>query len=115
MPRLAYAIARNRFQIALASATLRTQAPAIENLSNRISNWWQDVGRIGELLRESILRAAPKQRTSHSKKRMRASNKGLKNKKDIVPCRSCGRSKLSAHICPHCYKDIRTTMKSLTS
>ncbi|KAJ1667582.1 hypothetical protein IW140_002162 [Coemansia sp. RSA 1813] len=63
------------------------------------------------LLGEAILRAVPKQRTSHSKKRMRMSNKGLKNRNDIVPCTGCGSPKLISQICPTCYKDIKRTLK----
>ncbi|KAK9763086.1 hypothetical protein K7432_010565 [Basidiobolus ranarum] len=61
---------------------------------------------IGDLL-GSILWAVPKKKTSHSKKRMRASNKALKNITNIMRCHSCGRPKLMHHICKYCYKDIR--------
>ncbi|KAJ1680413.1 hypothetical protein EV182_000068 [Spiromyces aspiralis] len=87
------------------------------NLREKLADWWAGLNRgavdIAEVLRESILWAAPKQRTSHSKKRMRASNKALKNRKDIVPCPGCGRPKLMAHVCQHCYKDLRRTMKNI--
>ncbi|ORX68548.1 hypothetical protein DL89DRAFT_209552, partial [Linderina pennispora] len=60
---------------------------------------------------EMILRAVPKQRTSHSKKRKRMATKGLKNRKDLVPCRGCGRPKAVAQICLNCYHDIKRTLK----
>ncbi|KAJ2559575.1 hypothetical protein EV175_000258 [Coemansia sp. RSA 1933] len=70
---------------------------------------------LGDILGQAILRAVPKQRTSHSKKRMRMSNKGLKNRNDIVPCTGCGRPKLIAQLCPTCYRDIKRTLKQLKS
>ncbi|KAJ1950629.1 hypothetical protein FBU59_000587 [Linderina macrospora] len=71
------------------------------------------LGLLGELLGEMILRAVPKQRTSHSKKRKRMATKGLKDRKDLVPCRGCGRPKLAAQICLNCYHDIKRTLKDM--
>ncbi|KAJ2401292.1 hypothetical protein GGI23_001492 [Coemansia sp. RSA 2559] len=71
------------------------------------------IGLLGDILGQAILRAVPKQRTSHSKKRMRMSNKGLKNRKDIVPCSGCGSPKLISQICPTCYKDIKHTLRQM--
>jgi ribosomal protein L32 len=70
-------------------------------------NYWEQLRNLWE----SILRAVPKKKTSHSKKRMRAANKGLKNREDIVPCPGCGRQKLMAHVCRHCLRDIRLRHK----
>ncbi|ORY91016.1 hypothetical protein BCR43DRAFT_479727 [Syncephalastrum racemosum] len=61
---------------------------------------------------EPFLWAAPKKKTSHSKKRMRASNKGLPLKENIVECPACGNSKLLHHLCKHCYRDIKQHAKS---
>ncbi|OBZ81481.1 putative 54S ribosomal protein L32, mitochondrial [Choanephora cucurbitarum] len=60
---------------------------------------------------ESILWAAPKKKTSHSKKRMRASNKGLKQKENVTSCPACGSNKLLHHLCGHCYGDIKKKAK----
>ncbi|ORY08321.1 hypothetical protein K493DRAFT_309905 [Basidiobolus meristosporus CBS 931.73] len=68
---------------------------------------------IGELI-GSILWAVPKKKTSHSKKRMRASNKALKNMTNIMRCHSCGRPKLMHHICKYCYKDIRKKLLGIS-
>ncbi|KAJ2454021.1 hypothetical protein EV183_001861 [Coemansia sp. RSA 2336] len=65
------------------------------------------------LLGEMILRAVPKQRTSHSKKRKRMATKGLKDRQDLTPCRGCGRPKLISHICFYCYSDIRKKLKGM--
>ncbi|KAJ2884130.1 hypothetical protein IWW38_005461 [Coemansia aciculifera] len=71
------------------------------------------LGLLGDMLREMILRAVPKQRTSHSKKRKRMATKGLKNRHDLVPCAGCGRPKLTAHICLNCYHDIKRKLKDM--
>lgn len=51
-----------------------------------------------------ILWAVPKKKTSHSKKRMRSANKGLKDKTNIVNCPGCGQKQLTHHLCFNCYK-----------
>ncbi|KAJ2034380.1 hypothetical protein IW146_001328 [Coemansia sp. RSA 922] len=71
------------------------------------------LGLLGDILNEMILRAVPKQRTSHSKKRKRMATKGLKNRHDLVPCSGCGRPKLTAHICLNCYHDIKRKLKDM--
>ncbi|KAJ2065145.1 hypothetical protein GGI17_000556 [Coemansia sp. S146] len=71
------------------------------------------LGLLGDMLNEMILRAVPKQRTSHSKKRKRMATKGLKNRHDLVPCSGCGRPKLTAHICLNCYHDIKRKLKDM--
>ncbi|CAO3591589.1 unnamed protein product [Absidia cylindrospora] len=60
-----------------------------------------------------ILWAAPKKKTSHSKKRMRASNKGLHQKENIVSCPACGNTKLLHHVCKQCYGEIKQKAKNL--
>ncbi|PVV02422.1 hypothetical protein BB560_003130 [Smittium megazygosporum] len=60
---------------------------------------------------EAILRAVPKKKTTHSKKRMRAAGKGLKDRKDIVRCPACGHAKLTGHVCMNCYKAIRERLR----
>ncbi|RKP11703.1 hypothetical protein BJ684DRAFT_4873, partial [Piptocephalis cylindrospora] len=62
---------------------------------------------LASLLWDGLLRAVPKSRTSHSKKRMRASNKGLKDRKDLTTCPGCGRSKRMHHLCRWCLRDVR--------
>ncbi|KAJ2720141.1 hypothetical protein GGI07_004785 [Coemansia sp. Benny D115] len=71
------------------------------------------LGLLGDLLGEMVLRAVPKQRTSHSKKRKRMAGKGLKNRQDLVPCPGCGHPKLAAHICKSCYSDIKKKLKAM--
>lgn len=80
-----------------------------------------------ELLPPWLL-AAPKRRTTHGAKRMRSSNKGLKEKQselsssiplssvggltsfrpaDIVSCPGCGSPKLAHHLCHECHTAFR--------
>lgn len=63
---------------------------------------------------EPILWAAPKKKTSHSKKRMRASNKGLQQKENITSCPACGNHKLLHHLCGNCYSDLKKKSKVVT-
>jgi ribosomal protein L32 len=60
-----------------------------------------------------ILWAAPKKKTSHSKKRMRASNKGIQQKENVGACPACGSNKLLHHMCPNCYGDIKKKAKEV--
>ncbi|KAM0754314.1 hypothetical protein T439DRAFT_278296, partial [Meredithblackwellia eburnea MCA 4105] len=62
-----------------------------------------------ELLPPWVL-AVPKSKTTHSKKSMRSSNKGLKEQQGIVGCPSCGTPKRAHHVCHHCHKDFRQTL-----
>ncbi|GAA5953500.1 hypothetical protein JCM8115_000542 [Rhodotorula mucilaginosa] len=59
-----------------------------------------------ELLPPWLL-AAPKRRTTHGAKRMRSSNKGLKEKQNIVSCPGCGSPKLAHHLCHECHTAFR--------
>ena len=83
---------------------------------------WDIRARLQSLLEllPGIVLAVPKKKTSHSKKRMRAAGKGLKDKQsaspdmlfgwlssyfssDIVSCPGCGSPKLAHHLCGKCY------------
>jgi len=72
---------------------------------------------VGSLLRdiwESVLRAVPKQRTSHSKSRhRRMAGKALKDLIAVVKCPSCGRPKRSHYLCPYCVHATKMYWKSL--
>ncbi|KAI4526327.1 hypothetical protein K525DRAFT_189448 [Schizophyllum commune Loenen D] len=66
---------------------------------------WDIRARLQSLLEllPGIVLAVPKKKTSHSKKRMRAAGKGLKDKQNIVSCPGCGSPKLAHHLCGKCY------------
>ncbi|CAG8494198.1 9686_t:CDS:1 [Diversispora eburnea] len=93
--------------------------PILINLpySNPINTLWKKtLQKVGTLigLSEAIgsfLLAAPKKKTSHSKKRMRSANKGLKDKTNIVNCPGCGQRKLMHHLCLYCYRDYTLKLK----
>lgn len=52
---------------------------------------------------ESVLRAVPKKKTSHMKKRHRQmAGKALKDVTALNTCSSCGRTKRAHVLCPHC-------------
>ena len=54
---------------------------------------------------DGILMAAPKKRTTRSKKRLRMTHKWPKNKRDIDVCFYCGRPKLMHFLCKHCLEE----------
>ncbi|RDL38043.1 uncharacterized protein BP5553_05476 [Venustampulla echinocandica] len=57
---------------------------------------------------ESILRAVPKKKTSHMKKRHRQmAGKGLKDVTSLNKCSVCGNVKRAHHLCPFCVQEIR--------
>jgi len=58
-----------------------------------------------ELGWNGILMAAPKKRTSHSKKRLRMTHKWPQNKENIEVCFYCGRPKLMNILCKHCLEE----------
>ncbi|KAJ2507466.1 hypothetical protein IWW47_001095 [Coemansia sp. RSA 2052] len=102
----AAALPRLSYTIASAAGLAAVRSPLGASLG-------AGLGLLGEMLGEMILRAVPKQRTSHSKKRKRMATKGLKNRHDLVPCSGCGRPKLTAHICLNCYHDIKRKLKDM--
>src|SRR5436305_225679 len=54
---------------------------------------------------ESILRAVPKKKTSHMKKRHRQmAGKALKDVTSLTRCSACGHIKRAHHLCPYCVK-----------
>ncbi|OJJ49521.1 hypothetical protein ASPZODRAFT_127995 [Penicilliopsis zonata CBS 506.65] len=57
---------------------------------------------------DSILRAVPKKKTSHMKKRHRQmAGKALKDVKNLNTCPGCGQIKRAHVLCPHCVSDIK--------
>ncbi|KAL5334070.1 hypothetical protein BJX70DRAFT_33929 [Aspergillus crustosus] len=57
---------------------------------------------------ESVLRAVPKKKTSHMKKRHRQmAGKALKDMKNLNTCPACGQMKRSHVLCQHCVSDIK--------
>ena len=61
---------------------------------------------------DGILMAAPKKRTTRSKKRLRMTHKWPKNKRGIDVCFYCGRPKLMHFLCKYCLEEtLKETAK----
>jgi len=57
---------------------------------------------------ESILKAVPKKKTSHMKKRHRfMAGKALKDVINLNKCSACGNVKRAHFLCPYCVREIR--------
>ncbi|KAJ7597078.1 ribosomal L32p protein family-domain-containing protein [Mycena floridula] len=80
------------------------------SFASRPLPWLIPAQSIWELFPPFLL-AVPKKKTSHSRKSMRLSNKGLKDKSNIVNCPACGTAKLAHHLCPNCYSFLSRMWK----
>ncbi|KAK6517266.1 hypothetical protein TWF281_003926 [Arthrobotrys megalospora] len=61
---------------------------------------------------ESILKAVPKKKQSHSRKRMRQlAGKALQDVVALNECPGCGSLKRSHHLCPTCVNEIKQMWK----
>ncbi|KAF2809505.1 uncharacterized protein BDZ99DRAFT_443818 [Mytilinidion resinicola] len=91
----------------------RLHQPLFESLRIPIS--LASVASIPSLLGdiwESVLRAVPKKKTSHMKKRHRfMAGKGLKDVTALNRCSGCGNIKLANHLCPYCVESIKQYFK----
>ncbi|QSZ31822.1 hypothetical protein DSL72_001391 [Monilinia vaccinii-corymbosi] len=66
-----------------------------------------------EGLWEGILKAVPKKKTSHMKKRHRQmAGKGLKDVTNLNRCSACGHIKRAHLLCPYCVAEIKTLFKT---
>ncbi|KAL2116548.1 hypothetical protein VTJ04DRAFT_8716 [Mycothermus thermophilus] len=60
---------------------------------------------------ESILRAVPKKKTSHMKKRHRQmAGKALRDVNSLCKCPACGGIKRMHYLCPHCASKLKELM-----
>ncbi|KAL3469989.1 hypothetical protein BJX99DRAFT_251556 [Aspergillus californicus] len=83
-------------QSTLLSTVLRPAAFTL-NIPGILSDLW-----------ESVLRAVPKKKTSHMKKRHRQmAGKALKDVRNLNTCSACGQIKRSHVLCQHCVGDIK--------
>ncbi|KAK4166256.1 hypothetical protein QBC43DRAFT_298888 [Cladorrhinum sp. PSN259] len=61
---------------------------------------------------EGILKAVPKKKTSHMKKRHRQmAGKALKDVSSLCKCPACGEMKRMHHLCPHCVSKLKGLMR----
>ncbi|KAE8412228.1 hypothetical protein BDV36DRAFT_62879 [Aspergillus pseudocaelatus] len=83
------------------SRTLLKAAALSLNIPGLLSDVW-----------DSVLRAVPKKKTSHMKKRHRQmAGKALKDVKSINTCPGCGQLKRAHVLCPHCVENIKKQWK----
>ena len=87
----------------------------LEELVEKLKN--QDVGSIFNPMEMGILRAVPKKKVTHCRKRKRQmdTSKQYKLKLNLNCCPSCGRVKKSHFICHHCALEIRNFWRKLDS
>ncbi|KAL6231659.1 hypothetical protein BDW75DRAFT_233424 [Aspergillus navahoensis] len=96
MPSSSYTIGLSSQPSIFYSAILRPAAFAL-NVPGILSDLW-----------ESVLRAVPKKKTSHMKKRHRQmAGKALKDVKNLNTCPACGQIKRSHVLCQHCVENIK--------
>ncbi|KNZ56166.1 ribosomal protein L32 [Puccinia sorghi] len=62
-----------------------------------LPNFFFELGR--------LLRAVPKKKVSHSRKRMRSAHKGIPLNLSLGVCPACGEPKRQHFLCLHCYAD----------
>ncbi|RKU41387.1 hypothetical protein DL546_004401 [Coniochaeta pulveracea] len=110
MPRLSSTVLSSTFRFgtvysrqlslpALPSLVLSVPASLQWNLPSLPS--WTDIW-------ESILRAVPKKKTSHAKKRHRQmAGKALKDVTSLCKCPACGQTKRMHYLCPHCLEKLK--------
>ncbi|KAK3986610.1 hypothetical protein QBC44DRAFT_332976 [Cladorrhinum sp. PSN332] len=61
---------------------------------------------------EGILKAVPKKKTSHMKKRHRQmAGKALQDVTSLCKCPACGETKRMHHLCPHCVSKLKGMMR----
>ncbi|OJJ38580.1 hypothetical protein ASPWEDRAFT_105493 [Aspergillus wentii DTO 134E9] len=88
---------------AMLSPNLLRPAALSLNIPGLLSDIW-----------DSVLRAVPKKKTSHMKKRHRQmAGKALKDVKNLSTCSGCGQVKRAHVLCPHCVSAHPTDIFSL--
>lgn len=84
-------------QYAISPPFFRFALPALTSIVPIIAGMW-----------DSILRAVPKKKTTHSRKRKRQLvGKALEDKKNLTRCEACGDLKLLHTLCASCVKSIQ--------
>ncbi|KAL0252379.1 ribosomal protein L32 [Cryptococcus tetragattii IND107] len=90
----------------LVASAPSTSSPSLSSLFPSFS-----LESLLELIPPFVWASVPKKKVSHSRKNMRAANKGLKNKTNLSLCPACGSIKLTHHVCPTCYSQISRRWK----
>ncbi|SPO27829.1 related to MRPL32 - mitochondrial ribosomal protein of the large subunit [Ustilago trichophora] len=85
---------------AAAAGASESSTTTCPTLGETLAGWW-----------DGLLKAVPKKKVSHSRKSMRAANKGLKDRVDLVHCSGCGKPKAQHHLCGFCYAELNRARK----
>lgn len=105
LPRL---LSHNLFSARITRAHYRFSLSFLPSIAIGVPAIQLGLPSLGSLLGdiwESVLKAVPKKKTSHSKKRHRQlAGKALKDVTNLCKCPACGETKRMHHLCPHCVK-----------
>ncbi|CAO1600981.1 hypothetical protein XANCAGTX0491_004651 [Xanthoria calcicola] len=86
----------------LSFGVLPSISPRLDALPSFLSDLW-----------DSLLRAVPKKKTSHRKKRQRfLAGKALKDVTSLNKCSACGNVKRAHLLCPYCVQEIHDMWKT---
>ncbi|KAE8379467.1 hypothetical protein BDV26DRAFT_259528 [Aspergillus bertholletiae] len=78
----------------------------------KLATWSLNIPGLLSDIWDSVLRAVPKKKTSHMKKRHRQmAGKALKDVKSLNTCSGCGQIKRAHVLCPHCVENIKKQWK----
>jgi large subunit ribosomal protein L32 len=81
---------------------------AFPMLSTAVAGWSINLPNLLDDIWESVLRAVPKNKTSHSRKRHRQmAGKALEDVHNLCKCPGCGQTKRTHRMCSHCLEQMR--------
>ena len=99
-PRIAFFSLERLSKPCLPQISIAIPAPVHLNIPSLLSDLW-----------DSILRAVPKKKTSHRKKRQRfMAGKALKDVTNLNKCSACGNVKRAHLLCPYCVRGEKPMM-----
>ncbi|ROW08595.1 hypothetical protein VPNG_06182 [Cytospora leucostoma] len=107
LPRLSYNTFASLYTRQISLPFLTKYAIALPAISLNLPS----IPSILEGIWEGILKAVPKKKTSHSKKRHRQmAGKALKDVTNLCKCPVCGGVKKMHHLCEHCMGKMKKMM-----
>ncbi|KAH3672311.1 hypothetical protein WICMUC_004282 [Wickerhamomyces mucosus] len=92
----------------------KTQTKSLKEKLQEVLDNAKELSLIPNGVWEGLLRAVPKKKVSHSRKRNRqlTGSKQLKLLNNLNRCPSCGHIKRSHHLCMHCVEQIRSIWRT---
>ncbi|KAN0079275.1 hypothetical protein V8E54_004489 [Elaphomyces granulatus] len=107
-PRLSLSTSRLRFSSERSSQHWSNSSP-FNTSASLLGIASLDIPSLFSDIWDSVLRAVPKKKTSHMKKRHRQmAGKALKDVKSLNSCPGCGQPKRAHFLCSDCVKDIKS-------